>query len=67
MKLPSHFFLDRLGIHYEAHSFPTTTEKGAANVARVLGFSEKQAVKTLILVITHKSQRGEKLCSGVVQ
>lgn len=48
MKLPSHIFLDGLGIPYETRSFPPETEKGAANVARVLGFSERQAVKTLI-------------------
>jgi len=48
VKLPSHLFLDRLGIPYEARSFPSETEKGAANVARVLGFAERQAVKTLI-------------------
>jgi Cys-tRNA(Pro)/Cys-tRNA(Cys) deacylase len=48
MKLPSHLYLDRLGIKYEARSFPPETEKGAANVARALGFSERQAVKTLI-------------------
>jgi Cys-tRNA(Pro)/Cys-tRNA(Cys) deacylase len=48
MKLPSHIFLDNINIPYEAHNFPTETEKGAANVARVLGFAERQAVKTLI-------------------
>jgi Cys-tRNA(Pro)/Cys-tRNA(Cys) deacylase len=51
MKLPSHFFLDSLGIPYEAKSFPTDTEKGAANVARMLGFTERQAVKTLIFQV----------------
>ena len=48
MKLPSHLFLDLLGIPYEAKSFPPETEKGAANVANALGFPERQAVKTLI-------------------
>src|SRR5512134_1704701 len=48
MKLPAHIFLDEHDIPYERKSFPTETEKGAANVARVLGFSERQAVKTLI-------------------
>jgi len=48
MKLPSHIFLDKLGIPYERRSFPPETEKGAANVARVLGFPERQAVKTLV-------------------
>jgi prolyl-tRNA editing enzyme YbaK/EbsC (Cys-tRNA(Pro) deacylase) len=48
MKLPSHLYLDELDIPYEARSFSPETEKGAANVAHVLGFSERQAVKTLI-------------------
>jgi Cys-tRNA(Pro)/Cys-tRNA(Cys) deacylase len=48
MKLPSHIYLDQHAIPYEGRSFPPETEKGAANVARVLGFSERQAVKTLI-------------------
>jgi Cys-tRNA(Pro)/Cys-tRNA(Cys) deacylase len=48
MKLPAHHYLDEHNIPYEARSFSTDTEKGAANVARVLGFSERQAVKTLI-------------------
>jgi Cys-tRNA(Pro)/Cys-tRNA(Cys) deacylase len=48
MKLASHNYLDERNIPYERKSFPPETEKGAANVARVLGFSERQAVKTLI-------------------
>lgn len=48
MKLPAHQYLDERNIPYEARSFSVDTEKGAANVARVLGFSERQAVKTLI-------------------
>jgi Cys-tRNA(Pro)/Cys-tRNA(Cys) deacylase len=51
MKLPSHLYLDELNIPYEARSFSPETEKGAANVARVLGFSERQAVKTLIFQV----------------
>jgi Cys-tRNA(Pro)/Cys-tRNA(Cys) deacylase len=51
MKLPSHDFLDTRNIPYERKSFPPETEKGAANVARVLGFSERQAVKTLIFQV----------------
>jgi Cys-tRNA(Pro)/Cys-tRNA(Cys) deacylase len=51
MKLPSHLFLDEHDIPYEPKSFPVETEKGAANVARVLGFSERQAVKTLIFQV----------------
>jgi Cys-tRNA(Pro)/Cys-tRNA(Cys) deacylase len=48
MKLPAHHYLEERNIPYEARSFSADTEKGAANVARVLGFSERQAVKTLI-------------------
>lgn len=51
MKLPSHAYLDERNIPYEARSFPPETEKGAANVARALGFSERQAVKTLIFQV----------------
>jgi Cys-tRNA(Pro)/Cys-tRNA(Cys) deacylase len=51
MKLPSHLYLDDLNIPYEALSFSPETEKGAANVAHVLGFSERQAVKTLIFQV----------------
>ncbi len=51
MKLPSHMYLDEHNIPYEPKSFPTETEKGAANVARVLSFAERQAVKTLIFQV----------------
>src|SRR5581483_4162803 len=51
MKLPSHLYLDERNIPYEARTFPPETEKGAANVARVLGFPERQAVKTLIFQV----------------
>lgn len=50
-KLPAHIYLDEHDIPYERKSFPPETEKGAANVARVLGFSERQAVKTLIFQV----------------
>jgi Cys-tRNA(Pro)/Cys-tRNA(Cys) deacylase len=51
MKLPSHTYLEERDIPYEARSFPPETEKGAANVARALGFSERQAVKALIFQV----------------
>ncbi|MEO8354533.1 MAG: YbaK/EbsC family protein [Chloroflexota bacterium] len=51
MKLPAHIHLDERNIPYEQKSFPPETEKGAANVAHVLGFSERQAVKTLIFQV----------------
>ena len=57
MNLPSHVYLDEHDIPYERKSFPPETEKGAANVARVLGFSERQAVKTLIF----ETDTGEKV------
>lgn len=48
MQLPAHEHLDRLGIPHEKREFPGDTEKGAANVARALGFAEAQMVKTLL-------------------
>ena len=50
-KLPSHLYLDENDIPYERKTFSPETEKGAANVAHVLGFSERQAVKTLIFQV----------------
>src|SRR5687768_7692354 len=51
MNLSAHEYLDIRSIPYERRSFPPETEKGAANVARVLGFSERQTVKTLIFQV----------------
>lgn len=51
MKLQAHLYLDRYGIPYETRGFSPQTEKGAANVARVLGLTERQAVKTLIFQV----------------
>lgn len=50
-QLPAHTYLDERNIPYERRSFSPETEKGAANVARVLGISERQAVKTLIFQV----------------
>ena len=50
MDLPAHRFLNERGVPYQRLSFPSDTEKGAANVARALGFVEAQMVKTLIFV-----------------
>lgn len=47
-QLPSMKYLDELAIPYEHRSFPQSTEKGAANVAKALGFEERQMVKTLL-------------------
>jgi Cys-tRNA(Pro)/Cys-tRNA(Cys) deacylase len=57
MKLLSHIYLEEHEIPYERKSFPPETEKGAANVARVMGFSERQAVKTLVF----ETDTGEKV------
>src|SRR5512136_91292 len=51
MQLAAHVYLDQLGIPYERRACPATTEKGAANVARVLGYREHQMVKTLIFEV----------------
>jgi Cys-tRNA(Pro)/Cys-tRNA(Cys) deacylase len=48
MILASIKYLEDRKIPFEHRSFPTTTEKGAANVAQALGFRERQMVKTLI-------------------
>jgi len=50
-QLPAHDYLDKNNIPYERKSFSPETEKGAANVAAVLGFPERQAVKTLIFQV----------------
>jgi Cys-tRNA(Pro)/Cys-tRNA(Cys) deacylase len=57
MKLPAHEYLDQIGVAYQTSTFPPSTEKGAANVARALGFRERQMVKTLIF----ETDQGEKI------
>ncbi|WP_026369904.1 aminoacyl-tRNA deacylase [Kallotenue papyrolyticum] len=57
MNTPAHDYLDQLGIAYRRMRFPPDTPKGAANVARALGFRERQMVKTLIF----ETDRGERL------
>ncbi|GJQ52699.1 MAG: hypothetical protein HKUEN02_15460 [Anaerolineaceae bacterium] len=57
IKLPPHLYLDERNIPYETRSFSPETEKGAAHVAHVLGFSERQAVKTLIF----QTETGERV------
>ena len=46
--LPSHEYLDKWGIPYVKVEFPPEIEKGAASVARALGYNERQMIKTLI-------------------
>lgn len=48
MKLPAHEYLEQHGLVYQRLTFSPTTEKGAANVARVLGYRERQMIKTLV-------------------
>ena len=48
LKFTSSIYLDELGVDYEIRAFSTMTEKGAANVAKALGFRPHQMVKTLI-------------------
>jgi len=57
MKLPAHAYLDKLSIPYERLAFPATTEKGAANVARALGYRERQMIKTLVF----ETKQGEQV------
>jgi Cys-tRNA(Pro)/Cys-tRNA(Cys) deacylase len=54
--LPAHNFLDNRDIPYQRLSSPESTEKGAANVARALGYRERQMVKTLVF----ETDRGER-------
>jgi Cys-tRNA(Pro)/Cys-tRNA(Cys) deacylase len=54
--LPAHLFLDKLAIPYTTAIFPTSTPKGASQVANVLGISEHQAIKTIIFE-TDKAER----------
>jgi Cys-tRNA(Pro)/Cys-tRNA(Cys) deacylase len=48
LHLPAHEYLDKLDIPYDKAEFSPDIEKGAASVARALGYSERQMVKTLI-------------------
>lgn len=57
MRLPAHEYLDQAGIPYQRLTFPSTTEKGAANVARALGYRERQMIKTLVF----ETSQGERV------
>jgi len=57
MQLPVHDYLDALGIPYTTGSFPPTTTKGAAEVAKAFGYAPHQMVKTLIFEV----DTGEKV------
>jgi Cys-tRNA(Pro)/Cys-tRNA(Cys) deacylase len=56
-QLPAHDYLDRLAIPYQRAEFPPDIEKGAASVARALGYRERQMIKTLIF----ETAAGERL------
>lgn len=55
--MPAHLYLELGEIPYERLTFPDTTEKGAANVARALGYNERQMVKTLVF----ETDKGERV------
>src|SRR5438477_6945364 len=55
--LPAHAYLNKRAIAYRRLSFPASTEKGAANVARALGYRERQMVKTLVF----ETDKGERV------
>jgi Cys-tRNA(Pro)/Cys-tRNA(Cys) deacylase len=57
ISLPAHRHLERLGIPHQRREFPADTDKGAASVARVLGFCERQMVKTLIFEAVDSGER----------
>lgn len=59
--LPAHRHLQDLGIPWERRTFSDATPKGAASVARALGFRESQMVKTLIF----QSGTGERALIAV--
>jgi len=56
LHLPSYEHLDELNIPYERAEFSPTIEKGAASVARALGYNECQMIKTLIFEL-HTGER----------
>jgi Cys-tRNA(Pro)/Cys-tRNA(Cys) deacylase len=56
LQLPAHEYLDKLNIPYKRSEFPPEIEKGAASVARALGYKERQMIKTLIFEL-HTGER----------
>jgi Cys-tRNA(Pro)/Cys-tRNA(Cys) deacylase len=57
MQLPAHDYLDKLNIPYQRAKFSPDIEKGAASVARALGFNERQMIKTLIFELGDTGER----------
>src|SRR5579863_466701 len=56
VRLPSHDYLESLGITFQALTFPVTTEKGAASVAGALGpvVTIRQVIKSLLFETSSK-------------
>lgn len=46
--IPAHEFLENINIPYTKAEFQPSIEKGAASVARALGYNERQMIKTPI-------------------
>jgi len=46
--IPAHDFLENINIPYTKAEFQPSIEKGAASVARALGYNERQMIKTPI-------------------
>jgi Cys-tRNA(Pro)/Cys-tRNA(Cys) deacylase len=57
IQLPAHNHLDNLNIPYERAKFSPEIEKGAASVARALGYNERQMIKTLIFELGDTGER----------
>lgn len=55
-RIPTHDYLESRGISFQAVTFPSTTEKGAASVARALGpvVTSRQVIKSLIFETSSK-------------
>jgi Cys-tRNA(Pro)/Cys-tRNA(Cys) deacylase len=56
IQLPAHDYLDKNNIPYVRAEFSPSIEKGAASVARALGYHERQMIKTLIFEL-HTGER----------
>jgi Cys-tRNA(Pro)/Cys-tRNA(Cys) deacylase len=57
LQLPAHEYLDKLNIPYQRAEFSPEIEKGAASVARALGYNERQMIKTLIFELGDTGER----------
>ncbi len=57
-KLPAHKHLDKLNIPYEKAEFSPDIDKGAASVARALGYNERQMINMMFDVPLFLSHSG---------